>query len=266
MLDYYDTDSKTASEAAERVEDTGDPLDWTDDYSLELRAFLEEHKEDGEIERIRAIPRGKWNYLPDSKETVLNPTEALGLYTTNGKIVNTGEKITDVGFVKIESSGKSRGPFSSIRAEYMEERAALQIIRTDPDDNQSGMDTIALNRENYIQKGKTEVKVQFDTNKTAFELKPAHLKALEIIGEYFSIDILGVVRKGIKRSNEKREFEQLVRKLNKEVKESGSPFSTTIRKFETFINKLLDKEKQEQKLEKVEGVLFYAHNNEPGKD
>ena len=32
------------------------------------------------------------------------------------------------------------------------------------------------------------------------------------------MDVLGVVKKGIKRSNEKREFEQLVRKLNKEVK------------------------------------------------
>ena len=77
------------------------------------------------------------------------------------------------------------------------------------------------------------------------------------------MDVLGLVQKGIKRSNEKREFEQLVRKLNNEVKESGSPYSTTIRKFEVFINKLLDKENQEQKLDKIEGVLFYANNENP---
>ena len=176
-------------------------------------------------------------------------------------ITGTGEKITDVGFVKIAKSGVSRGPFSSIRAEYMEEQDALKRIKTTPDDNKSGMDTIKINREEYISKGKTEVKVQFDTNKSVFILKPSHRKALEVIGNYFTMDVLGVVQKGIKRSNEKREFEQLVRKLNKEVKESGSPYSTTVRKFEVFINKLLDKENQEKKLDKIEGILFYAHND-----
>lgn len=260
MLDYFNLDAKTASQAAEKLEKQGDPLDWTDNYSLELRTFLEAHKNDGEIERVRAIPRGKWNYLPEDTENLIDPTEIIGLYTTSGKITGTGEKIIDVGFVKIASSGESRGPFSAIRAEYLEEQIALKKIKTNPEDNKADMDTIKVNREEYISKGKTEVKVQFDTNKTVFELKPSHRKALEIVGTYFTMDVLGVVRKGIKRSNEKREFEQLVRKLNKEVKDSGSPFSTTIRKFEVFINKLLEKENQEQKIDKIEGVLFYAHN------
>ncbi|MCK1195245.1 DEAD/DEAH box helicase family protein [Streptococcus uberis] len=261
MLDYFNEDSKKASEAAGKLESKGDPLDWTDDYSLELRAFLEEHKEDGEIDRIRAIPKGKWNYLPIKDDLMINPTEILGLYTTSGKITGTGEKIIDVGFVKITQSGISRGPFSSIRAEYLEEQDALRRIKTTPNDNKSGVDTIKINREEYISKGKTEVKVQFDTNKSLFILKPSHRKVLEILGTYFTIDVLGVVQKGIKRSNEKREFEQLIRKLNKEVKESGSPYSTTVRKFEVFINKLLDKETHEQKFDKIEGVLFYAHND-----
>lgn len=261
MLDYFNEDSEKASEAAVKLEEIGDPLDWTDDYSLELRAFLEEHKEDGEIDRVRAIPKGKWNYLPIKKDEMVDPKEILGLYTTSGKITGTGEKITDVGFVKITQSGISRGPFSSIRAEYMEEKDALKLIKTIPNDNKNGIDTIKINREEYISKGKTEVKVQFDTNKTIFTLKPSHKKALEIIGTYFSMDVLGVVQKGIQRSNEKREFEQLVRRLNKEVKESGSPYSTTVRKFEVFINKLLDKVNQEKNLDKIEGVLFYAHND-----
>ena len=142
----------------------------------------------------------------------------------------------------------------------MEEQEALRRIKITPDDNDVSMDTIKVNREEYISKGKVEVKVQFDSNKTVFDLKPSHIKALEIVGTYFTLDVLGLVSKGIKRSNEKREFEQLVRKLNKEVKESGSPYSTTIRKFEVFIKKLLDKENQEQKIEKIEGVLFYANN------
>lgn len=40
MLDYFNEDSKTASEAAGKLESNGDPLDWTDDYSLELKSFL----------------------------------------------------------------------------------------------------------------------------------------------------------------------------------------------------------------------------------
>src|SRR5699024_8431902 len=107
-----------------------------------------------------------------------------------------------------------------------------------------GMDTIKVNREEYIAKGMTEVGVQFDTNKYSFEVKPAQEKALKVIESYFNLDLLGIVQKGIKRSNEKREFLKLTRKVNNEVKESGSPYSTTIRKFEKFFNELLEKEQQ----------------------
>lgn len=261
MLDYFNKDENKAREATNKLENQSDPLDWTDDYSIELRKFIEEHETDGEIERIKSIPKGKWNYLPKKNNQVIESNDIFGLYTTSGKITGTGEKITDVGFVKISSSGQNRGPFSSIRAEYIEEQEALKIIKTTPDDNKVGMDTIKVNREEYIAKGMTEVGVQFDTNKYSFEVKPAQEKALKVIESYFNLDLLGIVQKGIKRSNEKREFLKLTRKVNNEVKESGSPYSTTIRKFEKFFNELLEKELQEQKLDKVEGVLFYAYNN-----
>lgn len=259
MLDYFANDSEIASKAAEKLQLQNDPLDWTDDYSLELRTFLEKHKDDGEITRVKSIPKGKWNYLPKKNE-MFDPTEILGLYSTSRKVTNTGEKIRDVGFTKISSSGRNRGPFSSIRAEYVEEQDALKMIKTTPDNNKTNIDTIKVNREEYISKGKTEIKVQFDTDKEQFRLKPAQKRALEVVGKYFTKDVLGIVQKGIKLSNEKKEFEQLVRKLNSEVKNYGTPFSTTIRKFEVFINKLLDKENKKEKLDEIEGVLFYAHN------
>lgn len=225
-----------------------------------MRSFLEFHEGDGEVERIRSIPKGKWNYLPEDKGNVIDPTEVIGLYAMNNKNSVKGIKDRDVGFVKIYSSGKNRGPFSSIRAKYIEDQEALKKIKASSDNNKSGIDTIKINREEYIAKGKTEIEVQFDNNKTTFNIKPSHKKALEIVGDYFTIDILGIVQRGIKFSNEKREFEHLVRKLNKETKELGSPFTTTVRKFETFINKLLEKEIKERKLEEIEGVLFYAHH------
>lgn len=260
MLDYFDSNTNKSDKAVEKIENQSDPLDWTDDYALELRSFLEFHEGDGEVERIRSIPKGKWNYLPEDKGNTIDPTEVIGLYAMNNKNSVKGIKDRDVGFVKIYSSGKNRGPFSSIRAKYIEDQEALKKIKALSDNNKSGIDTIKINREEYIAKGKTEVEVQFDSNKTTFNIKPSHKKALEIVGHYFTIDILGVVQRGIKFSNEKREFEHLVRKLNKETKESGSPFTTTVRKFETFINKLLEKETKEKKLEEIEGVLFYAHH------
>lgn len=192
---------------------------------------------------------------------MVDPTEVLGLYSMNGKVSNTGEMLSDIGFVKISSSGKSRGPFSSIRAEYVEDKEALEKIKTIPSDNKPSVDTIRVNREKYISHGKTEIGVQFETKESVFEIKPSHEKALKILGQYFNLDVLGIVGKGIRKSNEKREFEQLVRKANREIKNSGSPYSGTVRKFEQFIQKLLDKEKKEQKIEKIEGVLFYAHDN-----
>lgn len=64
MLEYFDLDSQKASQAMAKIENQDDPLDWTDDYSLELKSYLEKHRSDGEIERIKSIPKGKWNYLP----------------------------------------------------------------------------------------------------------------------------------------------------------------------------------------------------------
>ncbi|PTJ59028.1 helicase [Mammaliicoccus sciuri] len=259
MLEYFDKNTQTASKAANKLEYQEDPLNWVDDYSLELRDFLEKHKEDGEVERIKSIPKGKWNYLPYSQNKLIDLTEVIGLYTTDKKVTSTGKKITNVGFVKISSSGKNRGPFSSIRAEYMEEEDALLKIKTVPADNTMEIDNIKVNREEYITKGNTEVEVHFETSKASFILKPSHIKALEIVAAYFDFDVLDIIQRGINRSNEKREFERLIKKLNKEVKETGSPFFSTIHKFDMFIKNILSKKEEEQKLEKIEGVLFYAH-------
>lgn len=258
MLDFFSSDSKKASEAAKKLEKQDDPLTWTDDYSLELRQFLEDHKDDGEIERIKSIPKGKWNYLPKRKNEFSDPSEVIGLYTALGKYTGTGEKIRDIGFVKIKSIG-GRGPFSAISAAYMDEQEALKMIKTDSSDNRGSMDTINVNLKEYIDKGEEEIGVHFKSSDISFKIKPKQEEALKIMSTHFTKDVLGIVRKGIKRSNEKRTFERLVREINREVKEKGKPFSSTVQKFEVFINRLLEKEAQEQKLNKIEGVLFYAH-------
>lgn len=256
----YDDDSEKASKAMEDLENTGDILDWTDDYSIELKKFLDVHKDDGEVQRIQNIPEGKWNYLPKSTDSSENPDEVLGLYRAKGKVSATGALIKDIGFVSIAKSAANRGPYGSIRASYIQEQDALQIIKTTPDDNERLSDEIAVNRYEYIAKGETEISVHFESSAPVYSLKQQGNRALEIIKGNFepSYDLVGIIKKGIRYSNDKRTFEQIVRDVNKQNKEYGEVTPRVIKNFEALLDKLLLAESEEKKLEKVEGVLFYA--------
>jgi len=256
----YDDDSEKASKAMEDLENTGDILDWVDNYSIELKKFLDVHKNDGEVQRIQNIPEGKWNYLPKSTDSSENPDEVLGLYRAKGKVSATGALIKDIGFVRIAKSSANRGPFSSIHAGYIQEQNALKIIQTTPDDNKRLSDEIAVNRAEYIKKGKTEISVQFESVAPVYSIKQQGKRALEIIKGYFdpSYDLVGIIEKRIRYSNDKRIFEQIVRDVNKQNKEYGAVTPRVIKNFEALLDKLLLAESEEKKLEKVEGVLFYA--------
>lgn len=257
----YDEDATKATAAMNALENQGDILDWTDNYSLELRNFIDSHQHDNEIKRLKEIPLGKWNYLPKTKDGIQgNLSEVLGLYKGRGSYSVTGEKIQDIGFVKINQSGAARGPFSGIRAEYIQEQDALKVIKTVPEDNQRLLDNIKIDRQKYVDKGKTEARVQFETTKEIYEVKPAGDRALKSLVEYFGDqDLLNTIKKGIRRSNEKREFEQIVRIVNGDVKENGVPLPPVIKRFEKFVNHLNKTEILEKQLDRIEGVLYYAN-------
>ena len=136
----------------------------------------------------------------------------------------------------------------------------MQIIQTTPDDNERFSDEISVNRSEYIAEGKAEISVQFESVKPVYSIKQQGNRALEIIKGYFdpSYDLVGIITKGIRYSNDKRTFEQIVREVNKQNKEYGAVTPRVIKNFEALLNKLLLAESEEKKLEKVEGVLFYA--------
>ena len=257
----YDSDSTRATEALEKLENQGDMLDWVDSYSFELRNFLDEHKDDGEVERLLNIPKGKWNYLPNMKDgSVGTSTEILALFRAQGQYSSTGEKIHDVGFVSIDKQA-NRGPFSAVRAEYIQEQEALARIRATPEDNNRIIDEIQVDRETYIASGRTEIKVQFESDKPIYDVdKPSRVKALGVLKDYFpeELNLLSIIENNIRRSNEKREFERIVLKVNREVKEDGNPYATTVKRFEKFLNKLMETEAKEKRLENIEGVFYYA--------
>ena len=256
----FDDDIDKASKAMEQFENTEDILDWVDNYSTELRKFIDAHKEDGEIKRIQSIPDGKWNYLPKTSENGDNPDNVIGLYRAKGKTSATGAMIKDVGFVSIEKSSEKRGPFSSLQAKYIQEKDALKQIQTTPQDNKRMIDKIPVDRSEYIKKGSTEISVQFESANPVYSIKQQGMQALEILKTYFdsSYNLVGIIEKGIRYSNDKRTFEQIVREVNKQNKENGKLTPRVIKNFENLLTKLLQAESDEKRLEKVEGVLFYA--------
>lgn len=259
--DIYSTDAEKATAAVNALENQKDILDWADDYALELRAFIDDRSGDDELSRLKGIPIGKWNYLPKKNQEVIPDTnEVYALFSANGRMTGTNELVHDTGFVKIAKTGANRGPFSQVRASYVDDQDALAKIKTTPDDNQAGLDLINVDRQEYLEKGRVEINAQFESNRTLFDVKPAQAKALSVLSEYFNQDLLHLVQTGIRKSNDKRSFEKLVRKVNKEVKENGMMNATTVRSFEKFINHLLEIETQEKKLEEAKGVLFYANN------
>ena len=256
----FDDDIDKASKAMEQFENTEDILDWVDNYSTELRKFIDTHKEDGEIKRIQSIPDGKWNYLPKSTENFENLDYVIGLYRAKGKISATGALIKNIGFVSIEKSSEKRGPFSSLQAKYIQEKDALKQIQTTPQDNKRMIDKIAVDRSEYIKKGNTEISVQFESANPVYSIKQQGMQALEILKTYFdsSYNLVGIIEKGIRYSNDKRTFEQIVREVNKQNKENGKLTPRVIKNFENLLTKLLQAESDEKRIEKVEGVLFYA--------
>ncbi|NLJ95503.1 MAG: DEAD/DEAH box helicase family protein [Clostridiaceae bacterium] len=256
----YDTDSDKATIAWQQIEGEKDLFDWSDKYSLELRSFIDANKDNlNEIERIKSIPIGKWNYLPESNKEYMVPGEIIGLYKTDGVYTATNEIVQDLSFVRINKSYEQRGPFSNIIAEYISEEFALERIKTEPTDNKRKFDLIEIDRTEYYQKGLIEVDYSSNRKKRYYEIKPAGDGALHLLNQHLNIsDIQGVISSGITRSNEKKEFEKIVRLVNNEWKEFKQLNLSTLNRFQKLVSLLNEKTKKEYEQNEIKGVLFYA--------
>jgi len=264
--DIFSNDSERASKAMDELENQEDILDWSDTYSLELRNFLDNNTPE-EIERIKSIPRGKWNYLPSHKENIKNnllDNEIIGLYEATGYICESNEEIRDTGFIKMNELASFGGYSGAIQAEYMIDQHALALIKTTPDDNKPLKDNIMLNRSKYFDRGKEELKVQVETKDHNYNIKPQGKKVLDIFlefdhtGDFLNDNLIELLQHGIKRSNEVKEFERLTREIIKQIKERKQPYQNKIRELHHFIQRIKNEEFEDINIEKVEGVLFYA--------
>ncbi|GAA6237397.1 DEAD/DEAH box helicase family protein [Apilactobacillus micheneri] len=259
--DMYSENEDIATKATINLSKNGDLLDWTDEYSLELRHFMDNSKK-SEIKRIINIPEGKWNYLPArSQSLVPNTEEIIGLYKSNSVRCSLKDNLKASGFVKLYKSGTEMGPFSPVIAQYIDDKSALEKIKTDKNDNYSKSDTINLNRYDYIDTGEGEIKAQFQNENNSFDIKPSQDKALTYLNEYFNnIDLIKLVEKGIFLSNDKKKFQKLVRNVNSDMKNTKKINSNTLEECHKFFNRLDSNIKNNKKIvSKVKGVLFYAN-------
>lgn len=255
----YSTDSEKATQAMNELEQEDSVIDWIDDYSMELREFLDTN-DFKEIERIARIPSGKWNYLPKNTDT----DQIYGLFKGYGTNVATGKKVTNTVFIEYEERAAINffAAKQSAQPKIISDEEVLKHIKTNPEDNEKSIDTISVDRANYMELGFAETRTNFATKKNLFDIKPRHIRALESLQEHLTeyTDIQGLIENNITRINEQKKFNSLVREVNREMKQQGRLNFSIVNKAKRLFEELFDKKDHVNNLDEVEGVLFYAPN------
>lgn len=266
FADFYSDDTTKASKAAEAISASSqalDVFDSADEYVFELRRFLEDHKDDEDRRRIEAIPAGKWNYLPERRDgscanssgSSMTAGDCLALERVEGHSVISNEPFDTTMFVKVVASGR-------YPAEIIEEVDALAMIKTAPEDNIPQRDVIdsGLSREKVSKRADRMARVRAESTDNLRPIRPSEQRALAAIQPYHpgEIDFRGLVSKGIKRERDNREFKNIVKLINNDIKERGAVTSSTNMRFIALMNKLSEHAAEEHRADTIEDVLFYT--------
>ena len=237
------------------LEEPEDLLAHTDEHILELRKFLGKHAEEPEeIKRVEDIPLGKWNYLPD-----VHPygNKCISLVKTHSLTKETAKEVVDLFFITVKKTNDNE-----YVAEYIDSSKALDIIKTDENDNLRVEDKIGFDRTKVASRAYGEAKRQADNPSNPYKITPQYERALRIIadGNYFdrSVDIKGIIEKGVVLITHQQRLEKILRAINKETRDSGSPYSSTISDFIVLFKEIQANMSEEKKVNEMEGVLFYA--------
>ena len=131
IQDLYSGDDARIQEVMDTVEADNDMLSWRNTHVYALREFLQ-HATQKDLDRINAMPRGKWNYLPSDsqlkKSVVMMCEQAGGI--GNGM---------NYRFIRVETRAR-------LLAEPITSEEALGLLRTNPEDNARKPDNAQLDR------------------------------------------------------------------------------------------------------------------------
>lgn len=228
-----------------------DLLAHTDEHILNLRKFLAEHKDKIEyIEKVRSMPLGKWNFLPEHAKT----SKILSLYYVNSKAKNSDKTFNDLFFIEVEPEG-------DFKAAFKEQYEALNMLKTTPDDNDSFKDAIKVDRTQVMNRARGLARRIAVNTQQLYQVQNQYQKALISLKPHFPMnyDFLKILQNGIKDVMSQKEMERILREVNAQVKEKQAINVRTITEFTNMINDMLeDSEVLEKEIIEEKGVLFYA--------
>jgi len=250
LISAYSDNQKEVQKAFSDLEREEDILSWTNDYVYELRNFLHQNEENiSEIERIKKIPLGKWNYLPNKKNEY--NFDALSLVRAEGKTSLTGKSINEVYFSEIKEQGE-------YKAGYIANEVALSIIRTTPEDNNPLDDKITLDRIKVAKRAKVIAKTRAESENSKFEFKPKQLEALKILQDAYKEPLQEILSQGIRNAWQSAKIEAILRKVNKEKNIKGSVYAGTFVEFDKLLKSIQKIQNEKITVKDTVGILYYA--------
>lgn len=228
-----------------------DLLAFTDEHILNLRKFLSDYKDqDAYIEKVKSMPLGKWNYLPEHTKT----SKILSLYYVNSKAKNSDKTFNDLFFIEVEPEG-------DFKAAFKEQYDALNMLKTTPEDSFYFKDLINADRTQVMNRARGLARRIAVNTQQVYQIQNQYQKALISLKPHFPMnyDFLKILQNGIKDVISQKEMERILREVNAQMREKQSINVKTITDFTNMINDMLeDSEIIEKEIIEEKGVLFYA--------
>lgn len=242
-----------ASEALEHLEAEEDKFFVEDDFIYDLRAFLSANTGNpDEVQRVQAIPLGKWGYFPDGS-TLDAAGQVLGLAKAQGQTTLTDTEVADTHFVAVDTSDAAHRTLS------IEDSDALKRLRATPDDNARKPDKISVHRQLVARRVKAAAKAQAGRSVVGYSPRPSEQEAL---GHFEAVlagrGLLKLVTTKVTNKKEVRDLQSLSRKARSEMKQHGQLLGATIAAMDALSAALAEKQVEDTQIDEVTGVLFYA--------
>jgi ERCC4-related helicase len=246
----YSTDFDTVKSVLSKLEEQNDMLSWTNNYVFDLRKFLKDNENNTEyIEYVKKIPLGKWNYLPDENKIKAKDIISLALIRNLGKTSITNKEINELFFAGINDKNQALS---------MEREEALDIIKTNFENNTKDIDNIILQRHLISRMAKKVTKDKAE-KPNIYDFKPSQIKAIISLQQFYpNLSLQHELSKGIQNSAQVTKITHILKNVNTEIKETHSISLSTYRAFDVLFNEICNSQIEEKYITDTIGVLYYA--------
>ena len=248
VRDLYN--EKTASKALLELEDDAGFLT-EDEYIFELRSFLKNSTEK-EINTIKNISVGKWGYLPETKRSLADTPNVIGLTRTMiREDENKALYPVDI-FVEYQTLDGKVGVLDTIDA--------LTHIKTTADDSKRIIDTIKLNKERSFIKKLMERQAEEEATSEAlvFKRTPSIGVVLDVVAKYRPDLQLSNALDRIASKLELKKTRKLFADAREDLKTYDQLRPITLERFVILVKDLTKEKKPEKIVDKINTLLFYA--------